>query len=104
MDVIIMESKAYQELMLKLDRIYDFFRKKEEKENEEVWLDSKAVCEKLNISTRTLYRLRKERLIGYSTVRGQYRFKESDVEQILHGRLVVSHPENFEELRHTYKR
>jgi excisionase family DNA binding protein len=104
MDVIIMESKAYQELMAKLDRIHDYFRKKEDKENKEVWLDSKTVCERLNISTRTLFRLRKERLIGYSNVRGHYRFKESDVEQILHGRLVVPNPETMDELRQSYKK
>lgn len=107
MDVIIMESKAYQELMAKLEQMHDFFRKKEVKEvkeNKEVWMDSKAVCERLNISTRTLYRLRKERLIGYSNVRGHYRFKESDVEQILHGRLVVPNPETMNELRQSYKR
>ena len=104
MEVIIIESKAYQELCVKLDRIYDFFRKTEAQDDKEVWIDSKAVCEKLNISTRTLYRLRKERLIGYSNVRGHYRFKESDVEQILHGRLVVPNPETMDELRQSYKR
>jgi excisionase family DNA binding protein len=111
MDVIIMENKAYQELMAKLEQIHEFFRSfsqakedkecKESKENKDVWLDSKAVCERLNISTRTLYRLRKERVIGYSNVRGHYRFKQSDVEQILNGRLIVPNPETFDEMRQT---
>jgi excisionase family DNA binding protein len=108
MDVIIIESRAYQELMAKLDHINEFIRSflqkkdiKEDKESNEVWLDSKAVCERLNISSRTLYRLRKERLIGYSNVRGHYRFKESDVEGILSGRLVVSNPETLDEMRQT---
>ena len=106
MDVIIMESKAYQELMLKLEQINEFIRSfsaakevKESKENKEVWLDSKAVCERLNISNRTLFRLRKERLIGYSNVRGHYRFKQSDVEKILHERHVVPNPETLDEMR-----
>jgi excisionase family DNA binding protein len=111
MDVIIMESKAHQELMAKLEQMHEFFRAlpqvkevQEVKEDKEVWLDSKAVCERLNISNRTLFRLRKERLIGYSNVRGHYRFKESDVEQILHGRLIVPNPETMDELRQTFKR
>jgi len=108
MDVIIMESKAYQELMAKLDHINEFIRsllqKKEVEEvkeikedtsykvqstSKDVWIDSNAVCEMLNISSRTLYRLRKERLIGYSTLRGRCRFKQSDVEQILEKRLIL---------------
>jgi excisionase family DNA binding protein len=108
MDVIIMESKAHQELMAKLDGINEFIRSflqkkevKESKEIQEVWLDSKAVCERLNISNRTLYRLRKERLLGYSNVRGHYRFKESDVEGILNGRLIVSNPKTLDEMRQT---
>jgi excisionase family DNA binding protein len=111
MDVIIMESKAHQELMAKLDGINEFIRSfsqrkdvREDKESKEVWLDSKAVCERLNISNRTLYRLRKERLIGYSNVRGHYRFKESDVEGILNGRLIVPNPETMDEMRQTCKK
>ena len=104
MEVIIMESKAHQELMAKLEQMHDFFKslpqKTEVEESKEckedtskdikdVWIDSNAVCEMLNISSRTLYRLRKERLIGYSVLRGRCRFKQSDVEQILEKRLIL---------------
>jgi excisionase family DNA binding protein len=104
MEVITIESKAYQEIVLKIEQLHEYFKsfpqKKEVKKDEkEVWLDSNTVCERLNISTRTLYRMRKERLIGFSNLRGHYRFKQSDVEQILQGRLVVSDPETFEEMR-----
>jgi excisionase family DNA binding protein len=111
-----MENKAYQDLMLKLEQIHEFFQSfsqkkevveaKENKGNKEVmdvWLDSNTVCERLNISTRTLYRLRKERLITYSVVRGQFRFKESDVAQIMNESIVVANPETFEELRQGYR-
>jgi excisionase family DNA binding protein len=109
MEVITFESKAYQELMLKLERLYEQYLSfsqaqcKVEKENKEEWIDSKAVCKKLNISMRTLYRMKNERLIGYSSLRGHYRFKNSDVEQILHDRQVVPNPETAEELRQVYK-
>jgi excisionase family DNA binding protein len=111
MEVITIESKAFQELMQKLEQLHDFFRLfarekevKEIKEVKDVWLDSKTVCERLNISTRTLYRLRKERLLAYSFVRGQYRFKESDVEKIVNERLVVSNPETLDEFRQNFKK
>jgi hypothetical protein len=37
--------------------------------------------------------MKKERLISYSVLRGRYRFKRSDVEQILQNRIVLSNPE-----------
>ena len=112
MEVITIESKAYQALATKLDQLHEAFlsvsqakedkESKECKEDKEVWMDSKAVCERLNISTRTLYRLRKERLIGYSNVRGHYRFKQSDVEKILNERLIAPNPETLNELRQIF--
>ena len=115
MEVITIESKAYQELILKLDRIHEFIQTlspvkglkqakeiKDEREKD-VWLDSNAVCEQLKISTRTLFRLRKERKIAYSIVRGHYRFKQSDVEQFLNENVVIANPETFEEIRQAYQ-
>jgi excisionase family DNA binding protein len=103
MEVITIENKAFQEIILKLDQLHEFFRsfsqKYEDEEEKNDWIDSKAVCERMNISTRTLYRLRKERIIGYSIVRGQYRFRKSDVEKILNERHVVSNPKTLDELR-----
>ena len=108
MEVITIENKAYQELMRKLDQMHDFFRSfsqpkevKEVKEDKEVWLDTKTVCERLKISTRTLFRLRKERLISYSVFRGRCRFKESEVEQIMRERVIVANPETLDEMRQT---
>ena len=107
MEVITVESKAYRELMLKLEQLCENSRniahaKEAEKQEKDEWIDSKAVCIRLNISTRTLHRMIKERLIGYSFLRGRYRFKKSEVEQMLLGNHVVSHPETFEELRQPY--
>ena len=112
MEVITIESAAYQALVQKLEQVHEFFRSFSQAEDlkesttskeKEVWLDSKAVCERLKISGRTLYRLRKEELIGYSNVRGHYRFKQSDVEQILNERLIVPNPETLNEMRQTNK-
>jgi hypothetical protein len=106
MEVITFESKAYQELMMKLEQISQSLNQpketlKEEKSDE--WLDSNAVCRQLNISTRTLFRMKKERFISYSILRGRYRYKRSDVEQILHDRRIVSNPETPDELRQEYQ-
>ena len=110
MEVITVESKAYQELMYKINQLLHFSQEKpkvekqdEAKEKDE-WLDSNAVCRQLNISLRTLYRLQKERLISYSVLRGRYRYKRSDVEQFLYNNIIAASPETGGEQRLTFKK
>jgi len=107
MEVITIESKAYQELMQKINQLIQFSSEKPKEEKDETkekdeWLDSNAVCQQLNISLRTLYRLQKERLISYSTLRGRYRYKKSDVEQVLHDSIIVASPETLNEMRQSF--
>ena len=104
MEVITIESKAYQELMKKLNQLIMISSEKPKDEKKDEWLDSNAVCQRLNISTRTLFRLKKERVISYSMLRGRYRYKHSDVEKILRDRVVVSNPETLDELRQTIQK
>jgi len=102
MEVITIESRAYQELILKINQLISFSSAKPKDETKDEWLDSNAVCRRLNISSRTLHRLKKERQIPYSILRGRYRYKQSDVEKLLRDRVVVSNPETLEELRQLY--
>ena len=111
MEVITVENKAYQELMQKINQLIQFSQEKEkpkeEKPKEEPkakdeWLDSNAVCQQLNISPRTLYRLQKERLISYSVLRGRYRYKKSDVEQVLRDSIITASPETLNEMMQNY--
>ena len=110
MEVITVESKAYQELMYKINQLIYFSQekpkeeKKEDPKDKDEWLDSNAVCQQLNISLRTLYRLQKERLISYSVLRGRYRYKRSDVEQFLHNNVIAASPEMCGEQRFTFKK
>ena len=108
MEVITIENKAFRELIHKIEELHEFFRSlpppEVKHEEEDEWLDSNAVCKKLKISQRTLYRLRQERLIGFSSLRGRCRFKLNDVEKILNERVIVAHPETFDQLRQNYKK
>ena len=66
MDVITIESKAYKEIVAKIDVIANYVFSQEDTKNEdEIWVDSYEVCTFLQISDRTLQRLRakEERLI-----------------------------------------
>ena len=102
MEVITIESRAYQELMQKINQLIAVSSAKPNDEKKDEWLDSNAVCRRLNISSRTLHRLKKERQIPYSILRGRYRYKQSDVEKLLRDRVVVSNPETLGEIRQGY--
>ena len=104
MEVITLESKAYKDLISKIDKIADFVVRQEMKPEDrgDVWLDSNEVADALNISTRTLQRLRNENLISYTSLRGRCLYKLSDIEKGLNERTIKCKPQNMEEFRKNY--
>lgn len=106
MEVITLESRAYKDLVEKIDKISDFVVKCESgirpQGSEEIWLDSQEVSNLLRISTRTLQRLRKENLISYSILRGRCLYKLSETERMLNERLIVCDPQTLDEFRRNY--
>jgi hypothetical protein len=68
MEVITIESKAFKDLMEKVNTIAKFVvnYQPEEINEEEAWVDGYEVCTFLKISERTLQRLRTKGLISYS--------------------------------------
>lgn len=106
MEVITLESRAYRDLVEKIDKISDFVVKCESgirpQGSEEIWLDSQEVSNLLRISTRTLQRLRKENLISYSILRGRCLYKLSEIERMLNERLIVCDPQTLDEFRRNY--
>lgn len=103
MEVITMDSKVYKDLVGKIQRIADFVAKAQvmPKEENEVWLDSNQV-RMLNISTRTLQRLRNENLISYSMLRGRCLYKLSEIERGLNERIIKCKPQDRENFRRNY--
>ncbi len=104
MELITLESKAYHELVGKIEKIAGYIAKCETSvsiEEKEIWLDSNELAELLKISTRTFQRLRKDNLISYSILRGKclYRF---DVEESLRETLIPSDPKTLEDFRKKY--
>ena len=105
MEVITLDSKAYKDLVKKIERIADFIATAEaipSNEKTDVWLDSIEVSRILGISTRTLQRLRKENLISYSLMRGRCRYRISDIETALNDKLIVCNPHTLDEFRKNY--
>jgi hypothetical protein len=104
MEVITLESKAYKDLVSKIDKIADFVVRQEMKPEDrgDVWLDSNEVADALNISTRTLQRLRNENLISYTSFRGRCLYKLSEIERGLNERIIKCKPQNLEDFRKNY--
>ena len=74
MEIITFESKAYKDLDNKITAIADYIFNHTEAEStneDEIWVDSYEVCTFLQISDRTLQRLRANGVIAYSNIGGR---------------------------------
>ncbi len=105
MEVITVESKAFKELMEKVNTIAKFVvnYQPEEINEEEAWVDSYEVCTFLKISERTLQRLRTKGLISYSIISGKTYYTIAEVKRMLSERLVRSNQEALDHLIESHK-
>lgn len=106
MEVITVDSKAYQALIDKIERIADYILNKQESENineDEIWVDSYEVCTFLKISDKTLQRLRVSGTIAYSNIRGRYFYKIGEIKRMLEERLIKSNSECLNDLVTNHK-
>ena len=86
MNVITIESQAYKELVSKISTIAKFVVEHQPAEinnPEEDWVDSFEVCTFLNISERTLQRLRSKGMITYSLIGGKSYYTISEIKRTL---------------------
>ncbi|MCS2261991.1 MULTISPECIES: helix-turn-helix domain-containing protein [Bacteroides] len=106
MEIITIENTAHRELMEKIDRIHDYIRQSEtaraEKKPEKL-LTSEQVMDLLQISKRTLQRLRSEKEIGYSLVRGRCRYPLSEVERLMEDNRIIDDPQGLDEFKHNHQ-
>jgi len=105
MEVITIDSEAYKDLAKKIDRIAEFVEKHmeaDQKTKQEIWLDSFEVARLLKISTKTLQRLRKDKLISYTILRGKCLYKLSEIERGLNERIIKADPRSLNDFRRNY--
>ncbi len=101
MEVITVESKAFQELVKKIDIIMDFVYDKQRHNainEEKMWVDSHDVCNYLHISNRTLQRLRAKNCVSYSRINGKNFFRISDIRHLLESKMIRSNEEYLNDL------
>jgi len=84
MQVVMMESEAYHNLIDRLDRIEKYVIKVTERQtaldDEDVWLDNEQVCQLLDVSARSLQRYRSDGKLPYQMYGKKCRYRLSDVE------------------------
>lgn len=106
MGMITMDSEAYKEVVERLERIerYVIETSQSNEDLDEMWVDSYAVCRYLQISERTLQRLRSRGEIPYSNLGGKNYYTLGAIKRALGSRTIKSRAEQFSELRTHYEK
>jgi len=94
MKVIAIESEAYKSLVRKIERIHSEM-KKQAKENatpqpdpSEIWVSDQEAATMLQVSKRTMQRLRSKGEITYSIRGGKAWYTLAEIKRLLSGRIV----------------
>lgn len=100
MEVITIESKAWQELAGRIGLISDYIlsRKNDVEKENEMWVDNNDVSLYLHVSLRTLQRLRASGEVNYSTIRGKHYYKVGEIRRMLEEKLIKSNSEYLKDL------
>ena len=96
MKVITIEDEAYKRLVRKIERIYSYVEKQAEKETvtppdpREIRVSNDEAAELLEVSTRSLQRLRSNGEITYYIQGGRTWYTLDEIQRVMSGRLVAS--------------
>ncbi len=106
MEVIIMESEAYKELNERIKNIERFVieagRQKDDLDT--MWVDSVAVCQYLQVSERTLQRLRSKHMIAYSLLGGKSYYTLGEIKRALARHVIKRNEDRLTDLIAQYKK
>ncbi|ERJ67785.1 hypothetical protein HMPREF1554_00768, partial [Porphyromonas gingivalis F0569] len=104
MDVITLESRAFQELIGKIEKILRYVEqeKKAKTEYENRFISNDELAEILGISKRTLQRMRSADRISYKMIYGRCYYDLHDIEEAIRNKSLYCNPQNLKELRHNF--
>lgn len=89
MQVITIESEAFQKIVNQLESIQQKLNKeKGTTPLSDIWMDNQDVCELLHISKRTLQHYRDSGLIPFSQIGAKIYYKASDIDEFLNKNYV----------------
>lgn len=104
MEVITIESKSYQQLVEKIDAIYEYV-KKEQKEKQlrnKRFITNESLAELLGISVRTLQRLRSGSKIRYHIFYHKCYYDFEDIQRAIQENVIHVNPKNMKDLRRNF--
>ena len=106
MGMITMDSEAYKEVVERLKRIEEYIIgvRSTSDDLETMWVDGYSVCQYLQISERTLQRLRSKGEIPYSVLGGKVYYTLGAIKRALESRTIKRSEEQFAELRAHYEK
>lgn len=105
MKVITMESSAFRALTEQIAEIAAHIRTaSDEKKSEspDRLLTTREAAQLLNVSTRTLQRMRSEQRIGYVVLRGKCRYRRSEIDRLLDDCTISEDAATPEELKRNH--
>jgi predicted nucleotidyltransferase len=105
MEVITIESRAYKELMDKLNSIARYVEenKPDPRNPDNDWVDSYEVRTYLKISERTLQRLRSENIISYTVLAGKSYYTIAEIKRMLAEKQLKCNEEYIQDLIDNHK-
>ena len=105
MEVITIESRAYKELLEKIDaiaRMVVMSQPETQQNPDETWVDGCEVCTYLKISERTLQRMRTEGIISYSIISGKSYYTIAEIKRMLNEKRIRNSEECMNDLINNY--
>ena len=105
MKVITMESSAFRALAEQIAEIAAHIRAASGEKKSEApdrLLTTREAAQLLNVSIRTLQRMRSEQRIGYVVLRGKCRYRQSEIDRLLEDCTVVENAATPEELKRNH--
>lgn len=88
MKFFIIGPKSYRKLIERIEKLEESAHKSKQICLDKQWLDGDEVCNFLNISKRTLQRLRSEKVISYSTLNKKLYYPLAEIQALLNENMV----------------
>lgn len=102
MEVITIDSRAFKALEAKINSIAEYVTNNQngnkEIKEDDIWVESYEICAYLQISPKTLQRLRKGGQLHFSMMRGRCFYKISEIKKALNQRQINTTQENLTSL------
>lgn len=105
MEVITIEAEAFKKIVKQLEVITTFIEENlEAKSNslsgdmEESYVSSEDLRNFLGVSERTMQRIRTERLVPFSKVRGRAFYKVKDIRTMMENQIIRTRNANIDDL------